>query len=335
MNLLLVLALLLLGGSNAARAELFRLPTVNRALFEPGGEERFLVGTVGKSYLTGRFGCVRSDGRQMHEGIDIKCVQRDRRGEALDQVMATADGTVAYINNKPGLSNYGKYIVLRHRIEGIDVYSIYAHLSEISRGLRAGHPVTAGQAIAIMGRTANTRQGISKDRAHLHFEIDLVVNERFASWYKERFPDQRNDHGPWNGLNLVGLDPRILFLTQAAQGNSFSLVQFIRNRTELCRVLVRSAHFSWLNRYTSLIKRNPVAEREGAAGYEIALDYNGLPYQLIPRAPSEVRSGLRYQLLSVNEAEEQEHPCRKLVSKAHGSWELTSAAVNILDLLTY
>jgi peptidoglycan LD-endopeptidase LytH len=334
-NLFLALPLLLLAASTSIRAELFRLPTVNRALFEPGGEERFLVGTVGKPYLTGRFGCVRTDGRQMHEGIDIKCVQRDRRGEPMDRVMATADGIVAYINSRAGLSNYGKYLVLRHRIDGINVYSIYAHLSAIQAGLRTGSTVTAGQTIAIMGHTANTHEGISRDRAHLHFEIDLVMNERFATWYKERFPGQRNDHGNWNGLNLVGLDPRVLFLTQAAQGDTFSLVQFIRNRTDLCRVLVRRTHFPWLAKYTSLIKRNPVAEREGAAGYEVALDYNGLPYQLIPRAPSEVRTGANYQLLSVNEAEEQEHPCRKLVSKTHGHWELTTAGINILDLLTY
>src|SRR5438552_874528 len=75
-----------------------QLPTSNHALFEPGGEERFLVGTVGKPYLSGRFGCVRTDGHQMHEGLDIKCLQRDRRGEPIDPVCAAADGMVAYVN---------------------------------------------------------------------------------------------------------------------------------------------------------------------------------------------------------------------------------------------
>src|SRR6478672_871751 len=102
------------------QAQPFLFPTANHALLEPGGEERFLVGTVGKPYLTGRFGCVRSDGHQMHEGLDIKCLQRDRRGEPLDPVLATAAGTVAYVNSRAGLSNYGKYIVLRHSIDGVD-----------------------------------------------------------------------------------------------------------------------------------------------------------------------------------------------------------------------
>ena len=70
--------------------------------------------------------------------------------------------------------------------------------------LKVGQNVKAGEPVAIMGRTANTHEGISKDRAHVHFELNLLVNDRFASWYKKTFPDQRNDHGDWNGQNLLG-----------------------------------------------------------------------------------------------------------------------------------
>jgi murein DD-endopeptidase MepM/ murein hydrolase activator NlpD len=319
----------------SSRGQPFRLPTLNHALLEPGGEERFLVGTVGKPYTSGRFGCVRSDGHQMHEGLDIKCLERDRRGEPIDPVVATADGTVAYLNAKPALSNYGKYVVLRHRVEGLEIFSLYAHLSQIREGLRVGAFVNAGETIAIMGHTANTHQGISKDRAHVHFELNLLVNDRFPTWYHQTFPDQRNDHGEWNGLNLLGLDARLIFLTQASEGAQFSLLHFVRNQAEVCRVLVRCTSFPWLHRYTALIRRNPRVDREGVAAYEIALNYNGVPFQLIPRAPSEVRPGPKYQLLSVNRQEEQDHPCRKLVVQARGHWELASAGIHLLNLLTY
>ena len=43
----------------------------------------------------------------------------------------TADGTVAYINTRPSLSNYGNYIVLRHQIQKVEIYSLYAHLHEV------------------------------------------------------------------------------------------------------------------------------------------------------------------------------------------------------------
>src|SRR2546422_4400985 len=88
-----------------ALAQPFQLPTANRTLFEKGGEEKFFVGTVGKPWTSGTFGCVRSDGWQMHEGLDIRCLARDKHGEPTDPVMATADGTVAYVNRKPSLSN--------------------------------------------------------------------------------------------------------------------------------------------------------------------------------------------------------------------------------------
>src|SRR5512137_3192660 len=152
----------------AVQGQPFVLPTANHALFEKGGEERFFVGTVGKPWMTGTFGCVRTSGWQMHEGIDIRCLQRDRRGEPADPVLATGDGTVAYISTRPSLSNYGNYLVLRHEVEGLEIYSLYAHLREIRRDLKIGHAVKAGEELGIMGRTANTRESISKERAHVH-----------------------------------------------------------------------------------------------------------------------------------------------------------------------
>jgi murein DD-endopeptidase MepM/ murein hydrolase activator NlpD len=318
-----------------ARAESFLLPTSNRALFEPGGEEKFFAATPGKPWTTGTFGCVRTEGWQLHEGLDIRCVERDKRGEPVDPVMATADGTVAYINRRPSLSNYGNYVILCHQIGGVQIYSLYAHLKEVRSGLHAGQGVRAGETIAVMGRTSNTAQSISKDRAHVHFELDLVLNDRFPEWYRKTFPSQRNDHGVWNGQNLVGLDPRLLLLAQAAQGAKFNLIEFIRDQTELCRVMVRQTNFPWVTRYPALIRRNPTAEKEGIAGYEVALNYVGLPFEVVPRAASEIKSKSRIQLLSVNAAEKQKHPCRKLVVERGGRWELTSNGLHLLELLTY
>jgi peptidoglycan LD-endopeptidase LytH len=319
----------------AAQAQTFQLPTANQALFEKGGEERYFVGTASKQWMTGAFGCVRSGGWQMHEGLDIRCLQRDHSGEPVDPVLATADGTVAYISTRPSLSNYGNYLILRHLVEGLEVYSLYAHLREIRHDLKAGQPVRAGEAVAVMGRTANTRQSITKDRAHLHFELNLLVNDRFAGWYKKTFPDQRNDHGDWNGQNLLGIDPRAVLLGQHEQGEKFSLLGCLQCQTELCRVLVRKTYFPWLKRYAALIRPNPQAEKEGVAGYEIALNFNGVAFELIPRAVLEIKGKAKFQLLSVNEAEYHKNPGRRLVSKKGARWELTSHGLNLLELLTY
>jgi peptidoglycan LD-endopeptidase LytH len=312
----------------------FVLPTPNQALLQPGAEDEYFVGTVGRSWPSGTFGCVRSEGWQMHEGLDIRSVQRDSRGEPTDPIFATADGTVMYVNDKPGLSTYGIYVILRHEIQGWVIYSLYAHLASVREGLHADLHVQAGDVIGIMGRTANTSQGISRERAHLHFELVLMLNERFVDWHQKSFPGQRNDHGRWNGRNFVAIDPAEVLLQQHRDPATFDLGAIIRRQTMLCRVLVRQTSFSWLQRHPQLIEPNPATASEGIAAYELHLNYNGLPFRIIPRAASELSGRGRFQLIEVNEAEYQSNPCRRLVRR-RGAWELAPAGELRLDLLTH
>lgn len=315
-------------------AQPFHLPTANHALFEKNGGEKFFVGTTGKPWESGCFGCVRSDGWQMHEGLDIKCLQRDRHGEPTDPVMATADGTVAYFANNPALSNYGRYVVLKHVIDGIEVYSLYAHLSAIREGLKVGQQVKTGEQIATMGRTSNTRERITKERAHVHFELNLFYNDNYSGYHKKHLPGERNDHGEFNGMNLVGMDPKLILEAEHAQGAKFNLAQWIETRTEQFRVLVRKTDFPWVRRYPTLVVDRNI-DKKNIAGYEIAFDYNGLPFQLIPHTAGEIKSGSKYQLLSVNASEYAKNPCRKFVRERGSHWELTTKGTSLLDLLLF
>lgn len=321
------------GGLKAPAATYFQLPTPNRAIYQVGGMERYYMPTTGRTWESGTFGCVRTEGRQFHEGIDIRPTKRDRRGEAADPIFATADGTVAYVNPHAHLSNYGKYLILRHVLDGLELYSLYAHLSEISSGLVPGSPVRAGQTIGVMGRTANTREGISRERAHLHFEVALLLNDQFNAWFRKNHPGERNDHGVWNGQNLAGLDPAQLLVQQRRP--NFSLLNCVRSQTELCRVWVRQRDFSFARRYAVLMRRNPQAEKEGVAGYEIAFTYNGLPFELVPRAASETRHLGEVALVSVNAAEFRRQPCRKLVEEKGGQFALSVAGQKYLQMIVF
>ena len=310
----------------------FQFPTANHALYEPGQELKFFAPTSpDKPWTSGSFGCVRSDGWQMHEGLDILHLHTDHHGEPTDPVMATADGTVVYVSTRAALSNYGKYIVIRHIVEGLEIYSLYAHLSDVQPGIAPGKVVKAGQVIATMGRTSNTSETITKDRAHCHFELNVFVNENFNAWYKKNFTGERNDHGIWNGQNLNGLDPREILLGE--RDPKFSLLNFVRSQTELCRVFVRATSFPYLKRYAPLVLKNPRAQSEGVAGYEVALNYNCVAFALMPRAASEIKGTARFQLLSVNEKEENAHPCRRLVVQRGGRWQLTDRGQHELELL--
>ena len=314
--------------------EPFRFPTANHSLFEPDKELEFFAPTApDKPWTSGSFGCVRNNGGRLHEGLDIRHLQTGKRGEPTDPVMATADGTVVYFSIRSSLSNYGNYLVLRHVIDGIEIYSLYAHLSAIRPGLKIGDPVKAGDVIATMGRTSNA-ETILKERAHVHFELNVLVNDRFAAWFKKN-STERNDHGEWNGQNLNGLDPREILLAEHAEGAKFSLLNYLRSQTELCRVLVRATNFPYLKRYPMLVLPNPQADKEGVAGYEITLNFNGVAFALMPRAASEIKGQAKFQLLSVNEAEQRANPCGHLVVKRGSRWELTDKGLHELELLTY
>jgi murein DD-endopeptidase MepM/ murein hydrolase activator NlpD len=331
-----VLLTIALGQAAAALGQPFHLPTPNEAIFEAGKETDYFTPTIGRTWPSGTFGCVRSDGWQMHEGLDIKCTQRDARGEPIDPISAAGDGTIAYINAKPGLSNYGNYIVMQHQVDGLTVYTLYAHLRAIATGLSVGQARKSGEIIATMGRTSNTRQGISRERAHLHFEICLLANSDFSSWYKKYLVGQRNDHGQWNGQNLMGIDPWKLFLDQhqaKAKRQPFTLRQFIRSQPVLCRVLVKSPNFRWAKRHPNLVDST---KAPGAiAGYEISLDPNGVPIRSTPRDASAFSGSEPFKLLHVDPDIYKQFPCRKLVFKKGQQWVLTAKGISHLKLLAY
>ncbi|HUS35385.1 MAG TPA: M23 family metallopeptidase [Verrucomicrobiae bacterium] len=319
----------------AARAQMFILPTANRALLNDGAlSEKYLVGTTGKPWPSGGFGCVRSEGLKMHEGLDIRCTQRDKEGEPIDPVFAAAAGTIVYFSTKPSLSNYGRYIVIRHNIEGLQVCTLYAHLREVQDTLAIGQQVKQGQRIATMGRSTNTREGISKDRAHLHFEINFALSDHYAEWHKKYRVGQRNDHGDWNGQNLAAVEPTPILLG-AARDPNFSLVKHLQSRREVFRVIVRDTNFSFLRNNPGLVKANPAATSAGIAGYEIALDFNGAPIELIPRAATELKSMSRIRVVGINDAELSKHRCSKLLTVRKGRRELSNSGEQRVNLLTY
>src|SRR5687767_5335775 len=115
------------------------LPTDNDALFRGGGEEfyqyieRDYKGEKSKPWEGGQYGFVRNPVEteagiiysRFHEGIDIRPLRRDARGEPLDEVRAIAPGKVVHTNHTAGASSYGRYIVIEHIWGGAPYYSLY------------------------------------------------------------------------------------------------------------------------------------------------------------------------------------------------------------------
>jgi len=335
-----ILASLVLSTLSAATARALDLclPTANDALLRPGAEADFFQPTVEGKTESGMFGCVRSAGHRFHKGIDIKCLQRDRRGEPTDPVHAVADGEVAFINANPGLSNYGRYIVLQHEWDGVPVYTLYAHLREVALGLAAGQPVKRGQVIGTLGHSANTREGISRDRAHLHFEIDLLLSPYFHIWYPKHDP-QAPPFGNFNGRNLAGLDPAA-FLRAYAANRKLNFAEYVARQPVAITVLVGARPFPWLKLHPEQVQ--PVGSVPIA--YEIGVTAWGLPVTVWPRGSSEITESQhrwlqRSQpvLTRANDAELSQWTCGELVnrSRSGSGWVLTEHGKEWLEMLTW
>jgi murein DD-endopeptidase MepM/ murein hydrolase activator NlpD len=137
-----------------------------------------------------------------------------------------------YVTASAGLSNYGRYIVVRHDFASAGAfYSLYAHLREAR--VQAGDAVKAGQGIGLMGYTG---AGIDQRRAHLHVELNMLLSSDFDAWHQASFSTP-NHHGIYNGINLLGVDLQGLFLANA-KNPQLSIPEFVRGGEAAFRVRV-------------------------------------------------------------------------------------------------
>jgi murein DD-endopeptidase MepM/ murein hydrolase activator NlpD len=312
----------------------FSFPTANHRLLETGGETDFFTPTgPGRPWTGGAFGCVRNSGGRLHEGIDIRCRERDGGGEPIDPVLAARTGMVVHINQNVAASNYGKYVVLRHELEGLPIYTLYAHLRSVRETLSIGARVKAGAPLGILGRTANTREGISKERAHLHFEIGVRVNTRFDQWFDRWYKDGNNFHGSWSGMNLLGLDAAEI-LKQAATG-SFRLIDHLKKQPVLCHVHIHQAEFDWLERFPELVEDIDPENKSAIQAWEVSLNFSGIPIRLKPIREELQTGGTTYRLLEVDAKVRARHPCSGLVFRKGQQWIFTGKGRRAMDLLLF
>jgi murein DD-endopeptidase MepM/ murein hydrolase activator NlpD len=305
----------------ARGAERFQLvwPTPNTAWAEGKSPKVWLQHAGSGDPESGGFGGVRSAGGQFHEGIDIRPVARDRKGEPLDSIFAAMAGVVRYVNPTAGDSSYGRYVVLEHPAMAPPVYTLYAHLARVAPGLRSGQEVAAGDVLGTMGHSSGGYM-IPTDRSHLHFEIGVAVTRNFQAWYDRRRFGSKNEHGMWNGMNLMGIDP-LAFFNEWRAGR-ITTVQDFFNRMEPV-VQVRIATFrtpDFVTRYPSLLTKP--APLGPVSGWDIKFNWSGIPFAWTPLEPSDV-AGMKPEqprLMEVNAALERRERSKSLAVSRRGAW---------------
>jgi len=93
-----------------------------------------------------------------HEGLDFVAA-------VGDNIYACADGKVLDVRPNDG-NAYGLYVRLRHRGNGVEYQTIYAHLSQAL--VSKGQSVSAGERIALSGDTGHSYA------PHLHLTLKLI-----------------------------------------------------------------------------------------------------------------------------------------------------------------
>ena len=314
------------------------LPTDNDALFSGDGAafyqyvERDYKGVKSTPWEGGRYGFVRDPidtpggtvYTRFHEGIDIRPVHRDANNEPLDDVHAIADGKVVHVNPVAGYSNYGKYVVIEHRWDGSNYYSLYAHLNSIA--VQPGDTVRRGQRIAMMGYTG---VGINRERAHLHLEIDLMFSHQFEAWYNTFFKSDPNHNGIYNGMNLAGVDVARLYLA-LRKNPALTIPEFLNAEQTSYKVSLPKA------RYFDLLKLYPwmlaAGKRNEKSSWEVSFARSGVPLRIEPSDRRVTQPELSYVEKSSIDAS---HLTRDIVSGREGSAHLTSYGVQLMRVLVW
>ena len=320
------------GGARAEDRTALVWPTPNEAFAQNKPLEAILQHAGSGDPESGGFGCVRSNGTQFHEGIDIKAVNRDRRGEPTDDIYAAMDGVVSYINGRAGESSYGRYIVLEHPAQTPAVYTLYAHLSSVAPNLKVGDHVARGSVMATMGHTAGG-YAIPRERAHLHFEMGLWITRNFQAWYTGRKFGSPNEHGLYNGMNLMGFDP-LDFMRQLRAHTVNNFQEYISRMDETVRVRIATSRTpDFMQRYPSLRTKEPPML---VAGWEVKFNWTGLPIAFTPLAFTEV-AGLaseKPEVVYVNAEIERQHRCKSLaVARRGGGWTIGRDLEIVLEQL--
>jgi peptidoglycan LD-endopeptidase LytH len=308
-------------------------PTPSTAYLEGKPWESFIQPTASGVAESGLYGCVRSSGGQFHEGIDIKPVSRDRRGEATDPIFAVMPGVVRHISRQPGNSSYGRYIVIEHTDQSPAVFTLYAHLASIASGLAVGARVERDQVIAVMGRSASG-YAIPKDRAHLHFEIGLWLTRDFQGWYNWKKFGSRNEHGFFNGMNLAGINPLDFYdKLRARRVDNFQ--EYFAQLLPVVRVRVATRRIpDFIERYPALLAK-PLPTDALVGGWEVTFNEMGMPFawtpltsmEMLGYAPNEIR------VVETNEPLLKRHRCKSLVFTKRGKPAVGKDLEPVLQLL--
>lgn len=132
-----------------------------------------------------------SDGRNIHMGIDIWA-------KAGEPVYSVLPGEIVYLTFQNDEGNYGGTVILKHMVEGQELYALYGHLSKKSLNFHIrGDKKQKGDIIGWLGEESENGNWPT----HLHYQLCIedpgepdmpgVVAKKDLLEARERYPDPR------------------------------------------------------------------------------------------------------------------------------------------------
>lgn len=315
-----------------ARALEIVWPTPNPAWLERGPLEDFVQPAASGRTESALFGCTRTGATRFHEGIDLKPIRRDSRGEPLDPVFSIMPGRVLYANRTAWHSSYGHYVVIEHTGTTPAVISLYAHLGSIDENISEGVGVEAGQRIGIMGRSAGGYT-IPVARAHVHLEIGFWLTEDFQKWYDARNFESPNRHGAFSGFNIIGFDP-LDFYNKYRSGEVRDVLGYLRQEPVAYTLRVADSKIpDFVRRYPDLVEGG--VPGGGVAGWEIEFSWYGLPKGWRPLRDEDLpgEGGSRVEIVSFDADVVAANTCRSTVQLQGGQPRIGATTDRVLELL--
>jgi hypothetical protein len=102
-----------------------------------------------------------------------------------------------------------------------------------------------------------------------------MISRDFQTWYDRKKFGSRNDHGAWNGMNLMGINPLDFFNAWRARRIDSFQAYFAQLPTAVRLRIPTHRVPDFVTRYPALLtKPIPLG---GVAGWEIRCTWTGLP----------------------------------------------------------
>ncbi|WP_026809586.1 aminotransferase class III-fold pyridoxal phosphate-dependent enzyme [Arenibacter latericius] len=158
-------------------------------------------------YTTSSYDKIGNKGREsrtIHLGVDFWL-------PAATTVHALLDGEVVVAVNDAGEKEYGGLVILKHKVDGLEFYSLYGHLSiESTTKHKLGNRITSGQQIGVLGEVHENGNWVP----HLHFQVMLSLLENTEDFPGVAYFKQRS---VWASICP---DPNLLFKSDALEHNA-------------------------------------------------------------------------------------------------------------------